>query len=154
MHPATAAILPYFDYAHLPEPQQAISRRCHDVAIVMSAELDGPEVTAGLRKLLEAKDCFVRASLGTPRATRYHVLICDELVPKLERDRMPAGFRLVEQEPTDPGRYPGMHWWLVEDDDADPEIEGKRVEITVTRGRVSEAETEDRTRITERRVLA
>lgn len=24
---------------------------------------DGPELTAGLRKLLEAKDCFVRASL-------------------------------------------------------------------------------------------
>jgi len=24
---------------------------------------DGPEFTAGLRKLLEAKDCFVRAAL-------------------------------------------------------------------------------------------
>lgn len=24
---------------------------------------DGPELTAGLRKLLEAKDCFVRAAL-------------------------------------------------------------------------------------------
>jgi hypothetical protein len=24
---------------------------------------DGPELAAGLRKLLEAKDCFVRASL-------------------------------------------------------------------------------------------
>ncbi|NDU74057.1 hypothetical protein GWI34_15625 [Actinomadura sp. DSM 109109] len=26
---------------------------------------DGPELTAELRKLLEAKDCFVRASLDT-----------------------------------------------------------------------------------------
>jgi hypothetical protein len=26
-------------------------------------ELDGAEATAGLRKLLEAKDCFVRAAL-------------------------------------------------------------------------------------------
>lgn len=25
---------------------------------------DGPEKSAGMRKLLEAKDCFVRASLG------------------------------------------------------------------------------------------
>lgn len=27
---------------------------------------DGPELTAGLRKLLEAKDCFVRAALDKP----------------------------------------------------------------------------------------
>ncbi len=26
---------------------------------------DGPELTAGLRKLVEAKDCFVRAALDT-----------------------------------------------------------------------------------------
>jgi hypothetical protein len=25
---------------------------------------DGPELTAGLRKLLEAKDCFVRAAVA------------------------------------------------------------------------------------------
>jgi hypothetical protein len=25
---------------------------------------DGPELSAGLRKLLEAKDCFVRAAIG------------------------------------------------------------------------------------------
>jgi hypothetical protein len=31
----------------------------------MEAELpDGPEKSAGMRKLLEAKDCFVRAALG------------------------------------------------------------------------------------------
>ena len=29
----------------------------------MAVKLDGPELTAGLRKLLEAKDCFVRAAL-------------------------------------------------------------------------------------------
>jgi hypothetical protein len=37
---------------------------CADVAQTMVRHLPpGPEVTAGLRKLLEAKDCFVRASL-------------------------------------------------------------------------------------------
>jgi hypothetical protein len=30
---------------------------------------DGPELSAGLRKLLEAKDCFVRAGLDAPRIT-------------------------------------------------------------------------------------
>lgn len=28
---------------------------------------DGPELTAGLRKLLEAKDCFVRAAVDAHR---------------------------------------------------------------------------------------
>jgi hypothetical protein len=27
---------------------------------------DGPELTTGLRKLLEAKDCFVRSALSAP----------------------------------------------------------------------------------------
>jgi len=27
---------------------------------------DGPELSAGLRKLLESKDCFVRAALDLP----------------------------------------------------------------------------------------
>jgi hypothetical protein len=29
----------------------------------MASRLDGPELTVGLRKLLEAKDCMVRAAL-------------------------------------------------------------------------------------------
>lgn len=34
---------------------------------VVAQTPDGPELTAGLRKLLEAKDCFVRAALdGVP----------------------------------------------------------------------------------------
>jgi len=31
--------------------------------VVKSADLAGPDLTAGLRKLLEAKDCFVRAAI-------------------------------------------------------------------------------------------
>lgn len=44
--------------------EQTVSRPCHDLAAQMIAALpDGPELTTGLRKLLEAKDCFVRAAL-------------------------------------------------------------------------------------------
>lgn len=57
-------ILKYFDFAHLPERLQGVSGDVYAVAYSMEAQLpDGPEKSAGLRKLLEAKDCFVRAAL-------------------------------------------------------------------------------------------
>lgn len=66
-HPATAQIARYFEYAHLPARLQEISAPCHDLAAAMVDALpDGPELTTGLRKLLEAKDCFVRAALDRP----------------------------------------------------------------------------------------
>lgn len=58
-------IMKYFDFAHLPEPLQGVSGDVYALACSMEAQLpDGPEKSAGLRKLLEAKDCFVRAKLG------------------------------------------------------------------------------------------
>lgn len=55
----------YFQYNHLPEGLQTVSRLCHSLAMIMIDELpDGEEKNEGLRKLLEAKDCFVRANLG------------------------------------------------------------------------------------------
>ncbi|OUC99348.1 hypothetical protein CA984_03740 [Streptosporangium minutum] len=57
----------YFEFEHLPPKLQAASKPCHDLAHEMIEQLpDGPELTAGLRKLLEAKDCFVRAALDKP----------------------------------------------------------------------------------------
>jgi ferritin-like protein len=57
-------IMKHFRHAHLPDPLQEISRPFGDLAGLMSATLpDGPEKSAGLRKLLEAKDCAVRAKL-------------------------------------------------------------------------------------------
>jgi hypothetical protein len=48
----------------LPEGLAAISRRCAELRDEMLDECkDGPELSAGLRKLLEAKDCFVRQAL-------------------------------------------------------------------------------------------
>ena len=57
-------ILEYFEYEHLPTYLQAISIPAKDLADRMAEALPpGSEVSAGLRKLLEAKDCFVRAAL-------------------------------------------------------------------------------------------
>lgn len=60
-----APIMKYFEYAHLPAKLQEISEPICNLAQAMDAVLpDGPEKSAGLRKLLESKDCFVRAKLG------------------------------------------------------------------------------------------
>ncbi len=66
MHPATAAILQYFTYEHRPPHLQSVSKPFAELAKVLAQQLDGPEVTVGLRKLLEAKDCMVRAALALP----------------------------------------------------------------------------------------
>lgn len=66
-HPATVSLLRYFAWEHLPPHLQAVSRPFGELAERMAADLPaGPEVTAGLRKLLEAKDCAVRAALDAP----------------------------------------------------------------------------------------
>lgn len=58
----TTPILKYFNFEHLPAHLQAVSKPIGELARQLDAELpDGPEKTAGLRKLLEAKDCFVRS---------------------------------------------------------------------------------------------
>jgi hypothetical protein len=65
MHPGAAALLEYFKFEHLPPHLQAVSRPCGELARSLAETLpDNPETTVGLRKLLEAKDCFVRASLS------------------------------------------------------------------------------------------
>jgi hypothetical protein len=63
MHPSTEAILRFFEFEHLPSDLQEISRPFAELAHRMAEQLDGPELTAGLRKLLESKDCMVRAAL-------------------------------------------------------------------------------------------
>jgi len=69
-HPA----LQYFAYAHLPAHLQRISKPFHDLAVLMVDEVMGTEniaevcapgsqLSLGLQKLVEAKDCMVRAAL-------------------------------------------------------------------------------------------
>lgn len=64
---AAFPILDFFKYAQLPPVLQAVSRDFHELAIKHAstgvASRHRAEVAAGLRKLLEAKDCLVRAAL-------------------------------------------------------------------------------------------
>lgn len=68
MHPVPE-ILRHFDWQHLPPNLAAVSRRFARLAGDCAAELEGPELAAGLRKLLEAKDCMVRAALEADKVT-------------------------------------------------------------------------------------
>ena len=63
-HPAVRSLLQYFEYRHLPQRLQEVSQPLHDLAHHLALTLpQNAELTTGLRKLLEAKDCFVRAAL-------------------------------------------------------------------------------------------
>ena len=57
-------MLQWFTYDHLPQNLQNVSKPFCDLAFtICNTYPAGPERTAGLRKLLEAKDCIVRASI-------------------------------------------------------------------------------------------
>lgn len=57
-------IMKYFAYEHLPTHLQLVSKPIGDLARMMDDSLpDSAEKSAGLRKLLEAKDCLVRAAM-------------------------------------------------------------------------------------------
>ena len=57
-------LMQFFTFAHLPTHMQEVSKLCADLAAKMDQSLpETAEKTAGLRKLLEAKDCFVRSLL-------------------------------------------------------------------------------------------
>ena len=60
----TTTTIKFFKYDHLPAHLQEISKPLGDLAQFMEETLpDCAEKSAGMRKLLEAKDCFVRAKL-------------------------------------------------------------------------------------------
>lgn len=57
-------MMQFFNFSHLPVGLREISAECCQLADTMLKNLPhNPELTVGLRKLLEAKDCFVRAQL-------------------------------------------------------------------------------------------
>jgi hypothetical protein len=63
-HPGTVALLRYFTYAHLPENLRVVSGPFAQLAVKLVEALpDSAELTTALRKLLEAKDCAVRAQV-------------------------------------------------------------------------------------------
>lgn len=63
LHPAIAAILKFFSYAHLPKHLQERSEPFAKLADELAFGPQNDETAAALRKLLEAKDCAVRAWL-------------------------------------------------------------------------------------------
>lgn len=59
------ALMSYFGFIHLPMALQAISEPFANLATYIDANLpNSEEKYQALRKLLEAKDCAVRAQVG------------------------------------------------------------------------------------------
>jgi hypothetical protein len=78
-------------------------------------------------------------------SARYWVLVSDELMGSLPLGL--DGFRPVQEGDADGF---GAHWHLFEDDSAPEELEGKRVEVVISRDTGSLG---SRPKITERRVV-
>lgn len=63
-HPSVQHFGQLFAYSHLPEHLQAVSFPFAQLAgELLGALKDGPELSAALRKLVEAKDCAVRQAV-------------------------------------------------------------------------------------------
>lgn len=63
-HPSVRHFEPLFSIDHLPSHLQPIAAPFATLAKVTLSQLeDGPELAAGLRKLVEAKDCLVRQAV-------------------------------------------------------------------------------------------
>lgn len=64
MHQAISSVLRFFEYSHLPQHLQEVSKPFCDLANIVANKVpDSQETTVALRKLLEAKDAAVRAML-------------------------------------------------------------------------------------------
>lgn len=62
--PANIEILKYFEYKHLPEKLQSVSKAFYDLAhALVDHSAANSELEIALRKLLESKDAAVRANL-------------------------------------------------------------------------------------------
>lgn len=64
----------YFAYSRLPLKLQAAAKPVDNLAHAMEALLpDGPEKSAGMRKLLEARECFIRSIHELPDFTAANI---------------------------------------------------------------------------------
>lgn len=62
---AEERMLQWFEFSHLPSDLQHISELFYDLAHEIVNRIEaGPERTVALRKLLESKDCAIRARIG------------------------------------------------------------------------------------------
>lgn len=60
-HPATEHVLQFFAHGHLPAELAEVAKLFASLAERVADGPANPETTVALRKLLEAKDCAVRA---------------------------------------------------------------------------------------------
>lgn len=65
-------ILSFFEHQHLPIHLQVLSKLFMQLAKEMAGNSSGAETQAGLRKLVEAKDCAVRALLVIEKRKEAH----------------------------------------------------------------------------------
>lgn len=63
-HPGVAHLLFFFSYGHLPPHLQAVSKPFCELAEKIADGPSNAETVTALRKLLESKDCAVRAVLS------------------------------------------------------------------------------------------
>ena len=78
----------YFNYQHLPAHLQGVSKAFHDVAHQMLKDVPpGPQFDQGMQRLLEAKDCMVRARIPDTPKVYVHTQpgcpfqFCDQAAP-------------------------------------------------------------------------
>ena len=65
-HPSVQAILQFFAWSHLPSRLQVVSQPFGQLAEKIADGPQNAETTVALRKLLEAKDAAVRATIFQP----------------------------------------------------------------------------------------
>lgn len=88
VHPSITELLKWFDCDHLPKRLKAVADPIKEIALDMVELLapeGGAELTVGLRKLLEAKDCLVRAALKKQRVFEAEQIV--EELARVERAR-------------------------------------------------------------------
>jgi hypothetical protein len=61
MHPATEHLLGFFKHDHLPDDLAAVVKPFAELAATIADGPANPSTSAALRRLLESKDCAVRA---------------------------------------------------------------------------------------------
>jgi hypothetical protein len=64
LHPSLSGLLQFFEFSHLPAHLAAVSWPFAELAWRVANGPQNPETTTAIRKLLEAKDCAVRAVVG------------------------------------------------------------------------------------------
>lgn len=93
-------LLRHFEWSHLPEDLAAVSLQFCELAYQMADALpEGPEATECLRKLMEAKDCAVRAKIeARPSRAEPQLAEVAEVIPdRGPRSPRPASLALGER---------------------------------------------------------